>query len=141
MRRKKDDKIVLRRGNGRNEKRRRTPNLSFNRNNNRRSTPNRRNNRVKKEKKRSKKTVLLMIMVLLAFIVGSGIGVLLSFDDGSGDNETHVENVTVEMTSNLNQSNNISFDEADHVDYNENQTSEILDAENNPYYRYDDLTY
>lgn len=137
MRRKKDDKRVLRAGNGRNNKRnRRTPNLSFRSRNNRDvRSPNRYNaKRVKKQKKRSKKTVLLMIMVLLAFVIGAGIGIILSFDDGSGNNETHVENVTVEMTSNLNESKNITFDESDHVDFNENQTSEILGTEENPYY-------
>ena len=151
MRRKKDDKRVLRRGNGRdNNRKRRTPNISLkgrsraNRNNNDYRNNNR--NRNKKQKKRSRKTVLLMIIVLLAFIIGAGIGVILSFDAGNTNsteaNETHVENVTVEMTTNLtNDSGYVYFDEADHVDFNENQSSEILDAENNPYYNDDGLGY
>lgn len=144
MRRKKDDKRVLRRGNGRDNKRnRRTPSLSFrNGNDTRRNVPNIQNERAKKKKKRSGKTVLLVILVLIAFIVGAGIGVLLSFDDGSVDeNETHVENVTVEMTTNLNDSNEVVFNESDAVDFNENKSSEILDADKNPYYNKKDPDY
>ena len=139
MRRKKDDKRVLRPGNGRNNKRNsRSLNLGFNsRNNNSRRNRNYRpNNRAKKQKKRSRKTVLLVILVLFAFIVGAGIGILLSFDDGTEDvkNETHYENVTVEMTTNLNKSKGVVFDESDRVDFNQNKTSQILDVEKNPYY-------
>lgn len=140
MRRRKDDKRVLRPGNGRNSKRnRRTPNLSFSRNNkSRRNNPVRQNNRVKKQNKRSKKTVLLMIMVLFAFVIGAGAGVLMSFDDGNENNETHIQNVTIEMTSNLtNDSNQVTFDEGDDVDYNQNSSSGILGAEDNPYYNDD----
>lgn len=139
MRRKKDNKTVLRRGNGRDNKRnRRTPNFSLkNRNNDNRYAPAAHNN-YKKQKKRSRKTVLLMILILFAFIVGAGIGILLSFDDGTEDakNETHYENVTVEMTTHLNESKGVVFDESDRVDFNENKTSQILGAENNPYYNY-----
>ncbi|MBQ2653740.1 MAG: hypothetical protein IJF83_09290 [Methanobrevibacter sp.] len=140
MRRRKDDKRVLRPGNGRNNKRnRRAPNLSFNRNKSRRNNPVRSNNRVKKEKKRSKKTVLLMILVLFAFVIGAGAGVLMSFDDGNENNETHIQNVTIEMTSNLtNNSNQVTFDEGDDVDYNQNASSGILGAEDNPYYNVDE---
>ena len=140
MRRKKDDKRVLRAGNGRNNKRnRRTPNLSFKRKNN--NGPRNRNTmpyqRVKKQKKRNRKTVLLMILVLLAFVIGAGMGVLMSFDKEAADNstETQIENVTVQMTSHLNESNDLGYDEYyDQVDYNENQSSGILGAEDNPYY-------
>ncbi|WP_407408862.1 hypothetical protein [Methanobrevibacter sp.] len=145
MRRKKDDKRVLRRGNGRDTKKHRRPTNIIKRNNN--NGPRNRNsyrsrndnwNRNKKPKKRSRKTVLLMILVLVAFIIGAGIGVMLSFDNGnSGENETHVENVTVEMTTHLNETKEVVFDESDAVDFNENQSSEILGAEDNPYY-YDD---
>ncbi len=143
MRRKKDDKRVLRPGNGRNNKRNsRSLNLGFNsRNNNSRRNRNYRpNNRAKKQKKRSRKTVLLMSLVLIAFVVGAGIGVIMSFDDGTDNNtnETHIENVTVEMTSNLNNdSDHVYYDEGDQVDFNENKSSEILGADENPYY-YDD---
>ena len=138
MRRKKDNKRVLRRGNGGNNKsNRRTPHIGIKNRNN-----NYANNEYKKQKKRSRKTVLLVILVLMAFIVGAGTGILLSFDDGtSEENETHVENVTVEMTTNLNESKNVVFDEdMDHIDYNENESSVILDAEKNPYYNKSDET-
>ena len=146
MRRKKDDKRVLRRGNGRDTKQHRRPTNIIKRNNKsrNRNTYRSRNdnwNRNRKPKKRSRKTVLLMILVLVAFIIGAGIGVMMSFDNGNGNstdaNETHIENVTVEMTTNLNETEDVVFDEADDVDFNENQTSEILGAEKNPYY-YDD---
>lgn len=139
MRRKKDNKTVLRRGNGRENKRnRRTPNFSLkNRNNTNRYAPPTHNN-YKKQKKRSRKTVLLMILVLVAFIIGAGIGILLSFDDGSenDNNETHYKNVTVEMTTHLNESKGVVFNESDRVDFNENKSSQILGAENNTYYNY-----
>ncbi len=144
MGRKKDDKRVLRRGNGRDTKQHRRPTNIIKRNNkgprNRNSYRSRNDNwdRNRKPKKRSRKTVLLMILVLVAFIIGAGIGVMLSFDNGnSEENETHIENVTVEMTTHLNETKEVVFDESDAVDYNENQTSEILGAEKNPYY-YDD---
>lgn len=144
MRRKKDDKRVLRRGNGRDTKQHRRPTNIIKRNNNskNRNTYRSRNdnwNRNRKPKKRSRKTVFLMILVLVAFIIGAGIGVMMSFDDNSDNtkNETHVENVTVEMTTNLNKTDDVVFDESDAVDFNENQSSAILGAEKNPYY-YDD---
>lgn len=147
MRRRKDDKRVLRAGNGRNNKRNlRAPNLGFkSRNNNsRRNRPVRPpNNRVKKQKKRSGKTVLLMVIILMAFVIGAGMGVLMSFDDGTDDssnNETHVENVTKQMTSNLsNRTDYGYFDDADAVDFNENQTSELIGVNDNPYYNDDGL--
>lgn len=140
MRRKKDDKTILRRGNGRdNERNRLTPHLGIkNRNKN-----YNRNTNVKKQKKRSRKAVLLMILVLVAFIVGAAAGVFLSFDDGHVEkNETHYENVTDEMTTHVNESKVVVFeDDVDHIDYNENQSSAILDAEKNPYYNHTDETY
>ena len=78
-----------------------------------------------------------MSLVLIAFVVGAGIGVIMSFDDGTDNNtnETHIENVTVEMTSNLNNdSDHVYYDEGDQVDFNENKSSEILGADENPYY-------
>ena len=38
------------------------------------------------------------------------------------------------MTTNLNKSDGVVFDESDEVDYNENQSAEILGVEDNPYY-------
>ncbi len=83
-----------------------------------------------------------MIMVLVAFVIGAGIGVMLSFDKGTEDanNETHIENVTIEMTTNLNQTDQITYDDADAVDYNENQTDFLLRDENREYYDpYEDI--
>lgn len=145
MRRKKDDKRVLRRGNGRDAKQHRRPTNIIKRNNNNsgRNTYRSRNdnwNRDRKPKKRNPKTVLLMILVLVAFIIGAGIGVMMSFENGNNateSNETHVENVTVEMTTHLNETETVVFNESDEVDFNENRSSEILGAEQNPYY-YDD---
>lgn len=141
MRRKKDDKRVLRAGNGRNTRNNRRNNnrRSFGFSNNRSSAPHAR--RPKKQKKRSAKTVFLMIMVLMAFVIGAGIGVMLSFDHGNenAENETHIENVTVEMTTNLNETEQVTFDEADAVDYNENYTDIILKDENREYYDQDDM--
>lgn len=135
MRRKKDDKRVLRAGNGRDTRnsRRNMNRRSFGFSNNRQSPPR---TRPKKQKKRSARTVFIMIMILLAFVIGAGIGVMLSFDKGTEDvnNETHIENVTVEMTSNLNETEEVTFDEADAVDYNENQTNPILQDESRDYY-------
>lgn len=83
-----------------------------------------------------------MIMILLAFVIGAGIGVILSFDKGVEDtnNETHIENVTVEMTTNVNHTEPVTYDEADAVDYNENQTDFILQDEDKVYYDpYEDI--
>lgn len=140
MRRNKDDKRVLRRGNGRdnNARRSRLPAQLRDRNNrsNRRNDYKRHNN--KQKKPRDGKTVLLMVLILVAFIIGAGIGVLMSFEQQNPveENQTHVENVTVEMTSNLNNTTEVVFEEADSVDFNENQTSDILGAEDQPYYDY-----
>lgn len=148
MRRKKDDKRVLRPGNG-NYNKNKGRKSSFNRNNNRRSIKSsfmkknnnrqysRRNGKYNKQNKGGGKTVLIMIIILLAFIIGASAGVFLSFESTNNDttnNTTHIENVTVEMTTNLNKTDDVVFDEADAVDFNENQSAEILGVENNPYY-------
>ncbi len=71
-----------------------------------------------------------MILALIAFVVGSAIGISVSMneqDNATADNNntTHVENVTVEMTSNLNNKQPVEFDyETDYVDYNENYTNQ-----------------
>lgn len=137
MRRKKDDKRVLRRGNGKNNDSRRPPHMRNRQNNNNNTTT-----------KSSGKTVVLMIFVLVAFIIGAGIGVVLSFENVNTnttegvENGTHVENVTVEMTTNLtNKTGQVTFDEADAVDFNENKSSELLGVEDNPYYKYDKEDY
>ncbi|WP_407377359.1 hypothetical protein [Methanobrevibacter sp.] len=142
MARRRDDKRVLRAGNGRdNSRKRRLPTHFRNNNRNNRRQNNYSRNNHKQKKSHSGKTVLLMILILLAFIIGAGSGVLLSFDDGNSteQNQTYVQNVTVEMTSNLNNTTEVVFEEADQVDFNENQSSEILGAEENPYYDYSQL--
>ncbi len=131
MRRKKDDKRVLRPGNGHQStsrlKRMRMNNnrnnrsfLSNNRNRSNRNRPN--GNR--KRSKSNNKLVFFMIFALVAFVIGAGIGVSLSLDDGSSD-EPHFENVTKEMTTNLNDTPDLDYDSEDEVDFNENKTSQF----------------
>ena len=82
------------------------------------------------------KIALIMILALIAFVIGSAIGISVSINEhdnatAENNNTTHVENVTVEMTSNLNnKSNTVEFDyEADYVDFNENYTNQRGDIE------------
>ena len=83
------------------------------------------------------KIALIMILALIAFVIGSAIGISVSINEHdnataeNNNNTTHVENVTVEMTSNLNnKSNTVEFDyEADYVDFNENYTNQRGDIE------------
>ena len=132
MRRKKDDKRVLIPGNSpkhvsnRNKNKKRFGRNQNNRNN--RNGRNSRNNRInrnnrynaKPKKQRSKLTLFLMILALVGFVVGAGIGISLSFDDG--DDGPHVVNVTKEMTTNLNKTEPVVYDkDVDAVDYNSNQ--------------------
>ena len=129
MRRKKDDKLVLRPGNGqqKNSRRRRR------RNNTRNFTAPKRhpmNNRRNKPKRKANKSfVLIMIIALVAFVIGAGIGISFCLDDGSDDGP-HYENVTKEMTADVNQTDEAYiFDEdVDRVDYNENIT-QLTDME------------
>lgn len=130
MRRKNDDKRVLRAGNGRQQNsrgkriRRKGNRQVFSRKNNARqpfSAPNNNPRRRRKKAKTNNKLVFLMIFALVAFVIGAGIGVSLSFDNG--DDGPKYENVTKEMTQNLNDTNVTYFDDAvDDVDYNENGT-------------------
>nr|WP_294998236.1 hypothetical protein [uncultured Methanobrevibacter sp.] len=128
MRRKKDDKRVLRSGNGRQNASPRKIRRIKNRNsyNNRQFLPGRPVNRKnKKKRKASGGVVLIMIIALVAFVIGAGIGVSLSFDDGS-DEGPRFENVTEEMTAGLNETQPISYDkEVDAIDFNENVTSQF----------------
>ena len=71
---------------------------------------------------------LLMILILIAFVIGSAIGIFISISEHDNqtnqNNTTHYENVTVEMTSNIHKNNTVVFDEqADSVDFNENVTN------------------
>ena len=129
MRRKKDNKRVLRAGNGGNSskkwgrnKRSYSPKPQYN------------NPRNKKKRKSNGRLVFIMIIALVAFVIGAGIGISLSFDDGTS-HEPRFENVTKEMTSNLNNTTQVIFDgEADDIDFNENQTSQLAIQFNNTQY-------
>jgi hypothetical protein len=69
--------------------------------------------------------MIFMIVALIAFVIGAGIGVSLSFDDGN-DDQPQFENVTKEMTTGLNDTEQVYFDkEVDDVDFNENVTSQL----------------
>ena len=72
---------------------------------------------------------LLMILVLVAFVIGSAIGIFISINEhdnqtngNKNNNSSHVENVTVEMTSNVHKEKVVFDHEADSKDYNENNT-------------------
>lgn len=128
MRRKKDDKRVLIPGNSKKHASHRNKSRFGklrNRQNNRNNRINR-NNRYNSQpkKKRSKITLILVILAIVGFVIGAGIGISLSFEDDA-DDEPHVENVTKEMTTNLNQSEPVIYDkDVDAVDYNSNQDVE-----------------
>ena len=111
-RRKQKDKRVLKSRYGQPPKqKRRIRNKSRNRNN---------YYGPRKESKTSKTTMLLIILALIAFVAGAGVGVSMAlgvFDDGN-DDSVKVENVTVQMTTNLkNKSADIYYDD-EKVDYN-----------------------
>lgn len=140
MRRKKDDKQVLIPRSSPNHVSNRNKRRSG-RNRNSRNTRNSRNNRINRNnrynngqrKKRSKLTLFLMILAIIGFVVGAGIGVSLSFDDG--DDGPHIENVTKEMTTNLNETPDFSYDkEVDAVDFNSNQDVEEFNLTVEPSY-------
>ena len=83
-------------------------------------------------RKNDGKIVLILIFVLVAFIVGAGIGVTMGLDGGNNDkNETHIKNVTVEMTTNLNETDDaVYYDkEIDGVDFNNKE--EVTNLLNN----------
>lgn len=51
---------------------------------------------------------LLMILALIAFVVGSAIGIMVSIEqheNATNNNTSHVENVTVQMVNNNSGSN------------------------------------
>ena len=77
-------------------------------------------------KKNEGKIALIMILALIAFVIGSAMGISVSIGEHENqtaeNNTTHYENVTVEMTSNLNKNKTVELDAVqDSVDYN-NQT-------------------
>ena len=71
---------------------------------------------------------LLMILALVAFVIGSAIGITVSIEEheklNNTNNTTNVENVTVEMTTGLNDSDDaVYYDyERDNLDFNDNYT-------------------
>lgn len=79
----------------------------------------RRSPNTKNTAKASKTTMILMVIALVAFVIGAGIGVSMALGDSSGDNKkVEYENVTVEMTTNLNDTA-VDYDgELDGIDYN-----------------------
>lgn len=127
MRRKKDDKRVLfspTKNNRRNISNKRKINLPQIQN---------RPRRQRRQSKWGNATVFLIILALVAFVVGAGIGVSLSLD--KGDEGPHWQNVTDEMTTNLNDTDNITYDkELDNVDFNNNQTLTELNVTVEPSY-------
>lgn len=81
------------------------------------------------------KIALIMILALVAFIIGSAIGISVSLNQQDNqtpeNNTTHVQNVTVEMTTNLNKSNEVTFDyDRDYVDFNDNSTRQQYNLTN-----------
>ncbi|WP_296856912.1 hypothetical protein [uncultured Methanobrevibacter sp.] len=114
MRRKKQDKRVLIPRNNSSQRsmgQRRSPRFMPREQNRRHDAPNKTNGLF----------MLVVIIALIAFVIGAGFGVSLSFDDGNStkENVSHVQNVTKEMTTDLNQTNTVSFDKKyDGVDYN-----------------------
>ena len=130
MRRKKDNKRVLRAGNGRqnnSSKRRIRRNNNHNRFNSRPMVPQTPHYRQNRKKRKSSKTVMIVVIIaLISFVIGAGIGVSLSFEDQSADEGPHFENVTKEMTSNLNETEDVYYDKStDAVDFNTNDTSQL----------------
>ena len=139
MRRKKDDKqVLIPRNRPKNNKRRRRSNKRHRKLNNRQMPNNRQrmpNNRQRKKRKTSGITLTLMIIALVAFIIGAGIGISLSFEEKAPDEGPHYENVTDEMTTNLNDTTPVSFDKGvDDVDFNDNQTASDFNVSNEPSY-------
>ena len=131
--RKKKDKRVLkspRSANTRNNKRIRRRNSNRPPQNNQRFGRNsnpRNNERIRmrnapnvprKQKKASKTTLIIMVIALIAFVVGAGAGISLAL--GGGDEHApQFENVTVEMTSNLSDVDEVYFDSNDSIDFND----------------------
>ncbi|MDO5859908.1 hypothetical protein [Methanobrevibacter sp.] len=78
----------------------------------------RRSPRTKKASKASKTTMAIMVIALVAFVIGAGIGISMALDDSSDDDKVEFENVTVEMTTNLNNTTVDYDDKVDDIDFN-----------------------
>lgn len=70
---------------------------------------------------------LLMVLALIAFVIGSAIGITVSIEqheNATNNNTTHVENVTSEMMNKNSSDSGVDFDyDSDSVDFNENYTN------------------
>ena len=77
---------------------------------------------------------LLMILALIAFVVGSAIGITVSIEqheNATNNNTSHVENVTSEMTNKNSSDDGVDFDyDKDRIDFNDNYTKEIYNITN-----------
>ena len=123
MRRKKDDKRVLV-----------SPRDTRRSKSSRRQTRRAPQRNVRQKPKRNGITVILVILALIAFVIGAGIGISLSFDDGNDDGPRWI-NVTEEMTTNLNDTQHVYYDtELDDVDFNDNATLTELNVTTEPSY-------
>lgn len=128
MRRKKDDKRVLVSPRDNRQKKSRMQKIRRSRSNSRPYT------KPKNKPKRSRLTVFLMILALVAFVIGAGIGISLSFESNNNDGPQWV-NVTKEMTSDLNDTQSVIYDEeADDIDFNDNKTITELNITSEPGY-------
>ena len=70
-----------------------------------------------------------MVLALVAFVIGSAIGIITSIEEHENltNNDTvHVENVTVEMTTGPHDNDEVIYDyDADSLDFNDNYTREL----------------
>lgn len=129
MRRKKDDKRVLVSPRDNRQKKSRRQKIRRSKSN---PMPY---NKPKSTSKRSRRTVFLMILALVAFVIGAGIGISLSFENNSDDSGPQWVNVTKEMTSDLNDTEPVIYDqEADDIDFNDNETVAELNLTTEPGY-------
>ena len=129
MRRKKDDKRVLVSPRDNRQKKSRRQKIRRSKSN---PMPY---NKPKSTSKRSRRTVFLMILALVAFVIGAGIGISLSFENNSDDSGPQWVNVTKEMTSDLNDTEPVIYDqEVDDIDFNDNETIAELNLTTEPGY-------
>ncbi|WP_458455772.1 hypothetical protein [Methanobrevibacter sp.] len=92
----------------------------------------RRQKRKSHKGKHNGRFLFIVILALVAFVIGAGIGISFTFDDGSDG--PHWKNVTKEMTTNVSQEP-VYFDiEEDRVDFNDNETLEKLNITSEPSY-------
>ena len=133
MRRKDDDKRVLtgRPDNNNTKSRRRFRN----RQNQNQFLPARQNRqqfnrRNQRQRKANKMLILLLVIALAAFVIGAGCGVFMEFEQ-SNNSTPEYENVTVEMTTNLNETPDFYYDkDLDGVDYNNQEDLNKLNITN-----------